>query len=71
MKFLNLTNFKFRCGISSEATKVFINADHIMSISVFGKDSDQWTVIHTPNGRYDLIGNVTKPIMYQLTGIEQ
>ena len=71
MKFLNLTNFKFRCGTPSEATKVFINADHITSIMVFGKDSDQWTVIHTSNTRYDLVGNVTAPIMYQLTGIER
>lgn len=66
MKFLNLTGFKLN-GTDMYAKKLFINADHVVSVKTDGAT----TTIYTTAGSYSLDGNVTEPIMYQLTGREQ
>lgn len=70
MKFLNLTGFKF-AALASDAAKVFINADHIISITVRKRDDgDSYTSIVCVGATYVLEGSVTEPIMFQLTGKE-
>ena len=67
MKFLNLTGFKFATRLDN-SSRLFINAEHIISITAQDDAATPRTVLMTTNGMYVLEGNQIDPIMYHLTG---
>lgn len=65
MKFLNLTGYKL-LGLDMYTKKLLINAAYIVRISTDGKT----TTVFTRTGTHQVDGDVTRPLMFQLTGGE-